>query len=68
MSNNIFIFPGQGSQKLGMGEDFYNNDALAKEMIERASQRLDLDFTKLLFTQNDKLELTEYTQPCNFIW
>ncbi len=63
MSNNIFIFPGQGSQKLGMGEDFYNNDALAKEMIERASQRLDLDFTKLLFTQNDKLELTEYTQP-----
>ena len=63
MSKNIFIFPGQGSQKIGMGQDFYDNDELACEMIELASQRLDLDFTKLLFSQNDKLELTEYTQP-----
>jgi [acyl-carrier-protein] S-malonyltransferase len=63
MSKNIFIFPGQGSQKVGMGKDFYDNDALAREMIEKASERLDLDFTNLLFTENDKLELTEYTQP-----
>ncbi len=63
MSKNIFIFPGQGSQKIGMGQDFYENDELGREMFERASQRLDLDFTKLLFEQNDKLELTEYTQP-----
>lgn len=63
MSKNIFIFPGQGSQKLGMGKDFYDNDALAREMVEKASERLDLDFTNLLFEENDKLELTEYTQP-----
>lgn len=63
MSKNIFIFPGQGSQSIGMGKDFYDNDELAREMIEKASQRLDLDFTNLLFEENDKLELTEYTQP-----
>lgn len=63
MSKNIFIFPGQGSQKIGMGKDFYDNDALAREMIEKASDRLDLDFTNLLFEENDKLELTQYTQP-----
>ena len=63
MSKNIFIFPGQGSQKTGMGKDFYDNDAIAREMVEKASQRLDLDFTNLLFEENDKLELTEYTQP-----
>lgn len=63
MSKNIFIFPGQGSQKIGRGKDFYDNDELAREMVEKASQRLDLDFTNLLFEENDKLELTEYTQP-----
>lgn len=63
MSKNIFIFPGQGSQSVGMGKDFYDNDTLAREMIDRASERLDLDFTKLLFEENDKLEETEFTQP-----
>ncbi len=63
MSKNIFIFPGQGSQKIGMGKDFYDNDPLAREMVEKASKRLDLDFTNLLFEENDKLELTQFTQP-----
>ena len=63
MSNNIYLFPGQGSQKVGMGKDFYDNDAIAREMVDKASERLNLDFTNLLFEENDKLELTEYTQP-----
>jgi len=59
----IGIFPGQGSQKIGMGKDFYDNSKLARGMFEKASDRLDLDFTALLFEENDKLELTQYTQP-----
>lgn len=63
MNQNVFIFPGQGSQSIGMGKDFYDNDSLAKEMIDKASQRLNIDFTQLLFEENDKLEQTEFTQP-----
>ena len=63
MHNNIFIFPGQGSQKIGMGKDFYDNSSIAKEMIDKASQRVGFDFTSLLFEENDRLELTEFTQP-----
>ena len=63
MNNAIFIFPGQGSQKIGMGKDFYDNSALAKEMIDNASQRLGFDFKTLLFEENDRLEQTEFAQP-----
>lgn len=63
MSSAIFIFPGQGSQKIGMGQDFYNHSTIAKEMIEKASQRVGFDFTKLLFEENDRLEQTEFAQP-----
>lgn len=63
MNKTLFIFPGQGSQKVGMGKDFYENSNLAKEMVEKASERIHLDFTKLLFEDNDQLEQTEYTQP-----
>jgi [acyl-carrier-protein] S-malonyltransferase len=63
MSNTVFIFPGQGSQKVGMGKDFYDNSALAKEMIEQASERVGFDFKHLLFEENENLEQTQYTQP-----
>lgn len=63
MNKTLFIFPGQGSQKIGMGKDFYDNSSLAKEMVEKASERIHVDFTKLLFEENDQLEQTQYTQP-----
>ena len=58
-----FLFPGQGSQAQGMGQDFFNNSDIAKQMIADASERTGIDFQNLLFEENDKLEKTEYTQP-----
>ncbi len=57
------IFPGQGSQKIGMGRDFFDNSKIAREMVEKASYRLDIDFENLLFEKNDRLELTQFSQP-----
>jgi len=58
-----FLFPGQGSQSIGMGQDFFNNSEIAKQMIVSASDRTGIDFEALLFTENDKLGQTAYTQP-----
>ncbi|RBQ28977.1 ACP S-malonyltransferase [Aliarcobacter vitoriensis] len=63
MKKVAFIFPGQGSQTIGMGKDFFENSEIAKEMIKKASQRLNIDFEKLLFEENNNLGKTEFTQP-----
>ena len=57
-----FLFPGQGAQKCGMGESFAKYDEAAKKVYENASRLLDLDMEKLVFTENKKLDMTEYTQ------
>ncbi len=57
------IFPGQGSQSIGMGKSFYDNSDMAQEMIARASERIDVDFKALLFEENDTINDTAYTQP-----
>ncbi len=58
-----FLFPGQGSQAVGMGEDLYNNSEIAREILDSASSATNIDFKELLFKENDKLSLTEFTQP-----
>ena len=63
MKKVAFIFPGQGSQTVGMGKDFFENSDIAKEMISKASARLGIDFEKLLFEENEYLGKTEFTQP-----
>lgn len=63
MKRVAFIFPGQGSQFVGMGKIFFDNFDLAKKMIEEASDRVGFDFKDLLFEKNDRLNQTEFTQP-----
>ena len=58
-----FLFPGQGSQSVGMGQDFFNNSDVAKQMVADASARTGINFENLLFTQNDDLGQTKFTQP-----
>ncbi|MFV0481624.1 MAG: ACP S-malonyltransferase [Campylobacteraceae bacterium] len=62
-----YVFPGQGSQFIGMGKDFYENSSLAKDMFTLASDRLKIDMKSLLFEENDKLNETEYSQPAIFL-
>lgn len=63
MKKVAFIFPGQGSQSVGMGKDFFQNSQIAKEMIKNASERIGVDFEKLLFEENEDLNQTQFTQP-----
>ena len=63
MNKLAFIFPGQGAQKVGMGKDFYETFDNVKEIFDGACEWLDLDIKALCFEENDKLNLTEYSQP-----
>ncbi len=58
-----FLFPGQGSQAIGMGKDLYDSSEVVQDLFDAASKRTGIDFAELLFHENDRLEQTEYTQP-----
>ena len=62
MNKIAVMFPGQGSQIAGMGKDFYENSAIAREIYDTASTRLGIDMKELCFYPNECLDLTEYTQ------
>ena len=57
-----FIFPGQGAQKIGMGKDFYETFEVSKAVYDQASSWLGMDVCELCFEENDRLDITRYTQ------
>ena len=60
----VFMFPGQGSQYIGMGKEFYDSIPEAKAVYDLVSEVTGLDVAALCFEENDKLNITEYTQIC----
>ncbi len=58
-----FLYPGQGSQKCGMGLDFYKNSPEAKKIYDQAEEALGIPIRDICFTENEQIHITEYTQP-----
>ena len=62
MSKIAFIFPGQGAQVCGMGKDFYDNTEIGRQVFDKATSLLGFSVPQLCFEENDRLDITEYTQ------
>ena len=66
--STAFIFPGQGSQKPGMGKDLYDSFSEAVEIYDKAKALTEIDWAEISF-EGDKetLSQTQNTQPCIFL-
>lgn len=62
MSRIAFIYPGQGAQVCGMGQEFYEQTEIGRQVFDMASDLLGFSVPELCFTENDRLDITEYTQ------
>ena len=62
MSKTAFMFPGQGSQCVGMGADFYEACPKARAVYDMASELIGIDMKRLCFEENEHLDQTEFTQ------
>ena len=63
-----FVFPGQGSQFVGMGKDLYENHPIAKQHFDLADKILGFKITEIMFSGTDEeLKQTKVTQPAVFL-
>lgn len=63
-----YVFPGQGSQFVGMGKDLYESNALARELFDKANEILGYSITDIMFGGTDEdLRQTKVTQPAVFL-
>lgn len=68
MPKRAFIFPGQGSQYVGMASDIYENSVEAKEMFKTADDVLGINLSYILFNgPEEQLKQSEFTQPAIFL-
>lgn len=58
------VFPGQGAQRPNMGRDYYDDIPVSRQTYEEASDALGWNVADLCFNEDERLNLTEYTQPC----
>ncbi|WP_457634677.1 ACP S-malonyltransferase [Persephonella sp.] len=63
MGRNAFVFPGQGSQQIGMGKDVYEAFPEIQDLYHRVNERLGFDLKQIIFEEEQKLNLTQHTQP-----
>jgi [acyl-carrier-protein] S-malonyltransferase len=63
-SKTAAVFPGQGAQRPGMGKDFFDQLPICRSTFEEASAALDFNVAAMCFGEDERLNLTEYTQPC----
>ena len=65
---HAYVFPGQGSQAVGMGKDIYDNVPVAKELFEKANEILGFRITDIMFNGTpEELKQTKVTQPAVFL-
>ena len=64
MGKRAFLFPGQGAQYIGMAKEFYEQLPECKLVFDTAQKASGLDVAALCFEENDKINITEYTQIC----
>ena len=68
VENFAFVFPGQGSQFVGMGKQTREKSSAAKQLLEKADTTLGFSLSKIMFDgPEENLKQTEITQPALFV-